>query len=410
MERRTELDALRALVVIGLVFFHSALVFDSRDDFYVKNGQTTDATTIGAGLGVVWAMPMLFLAAGLGAWYSLRRRGVAGFVRERLLRLAVPLLFAELTMLPLPQWLRERAADPGSHESYLAFLPRYYDVRFAPEEFPFVVQGEVFETGHLWFVVLLLAFSLLLAPLVRWLPRGHARAARDWSGSLAERRRGAVLLPALPLAVVSALLGLEESYGGWHRWAYLLFFLYGFALAADSRLREAMRRDAGLAAALGLALFVAALPGFMTQDDPFVDMTAVALAGRTAYGAAGWCWLVAILGLLDRRAARRAAAPAPGGGARGRRFYGYLGAAVLPLYVLHQPIVVAVAYGVVGLEAPMAVKYLLIVAASLAGTFAAYELLVRRTPVTRFLFGMRTGRSERPQPSQRLTKRSAPSS
>ena len=37
--------------------------------------------------------------------------------------------------------------------------------------------------------------------------------------------------------------------------------------------------------------------------------------------------------------------------------YGYLAVAALPLYVLHQPIVVAVAYGVVGWQAPIVVKY-----------------------------------------------------
>ena len=74
---------------------------------------------------------------------------------------------------------------------------------------------------------------------------------------------------------------------------------------------------------------------------------------------------------------------------RGRRLYAYLAAAVLPLYVLHQPIVVAVAYGVVGWTAPVPLKYAVIVAVSLALTVAAYDLLVRRTRVTRFLFGMR---------------------
>jgi hypothetical protein len=34
---------------------------------------------------------------------------------ERLLRLGVPLLFAILTILPVPQWLRWRAADPNYH-------------------------------------------------------------------------------------------------------------------------------------------------------------------------------------------------------------------------------------------------------------------------------------------------------
>ncbi|WP_405607356.1 MULTISPECIES: hypothetical protein [unclassified Streptomyces] len=69
--------------------------------------------------------------------------------------------------------------------------------------------------------------------------------------------------------------------------------------------------------------------------------------------------------------------------------YGHLATAVLPLCILHQPIVVAVAYGVVGLNAPILVKYTVIVVTSLVLTVAAYDILVRRTRVTRFLFGMR---------------------
>ncbi|MDP9870017.1 MULTISPECIES: acyltransferase family protein [Streptosporangium] len=389
--RRPELDAIRTLVVVGLVFFHSALVFDTRDDFYVKNAETTEATTVVAGLGVVWAMPMLFLIAGLGSWHSLRRRGPAGFAAERLRRLGVPLVFATLTIIPVPQWLRLRA-DPGYHESYLRFLPQFFDVHLEPAEFPFVVQGRYFETGHLWFVVLLLAFSLLLAPLAGRLPRDRGRRIRDRLVTAA-RWRGAALLPAAPVAAVSALLGLEEAYAGWSRWAYLLFFLYGFVLASDERLRAAVRRDAVPAAVLGLALFLIGMVGFLAVSDipggdPFTDMTALAIGVRTLYGAAGWCWLVAITGLLDRRRPAPAAAQDPPR-SRGRRLYGYLALAALPLYILHQPIVVGVAYGVVGRQAPMAVKYAVIVAASLALTVAAYDLLVRRTRVTRSLFGMR---------------------
>ena len=200
--------------------------------------------------------------------------------------------------------------------------------------------------------------------------------------------------------MISALLGLEEAYAAWSRWAYLLFFLYGFALAADERFREAMRRDALPATVLGLVLFLIGLPGFLIAGgDPFTDMTALAIGARTLYGVTGWCWLVAILGLLDRWrrgvAATPAAAPVPSDG-RGRRLYGYLSIAALPLYILHQPIVVAVAYGVVGWDAPIVVKYTVIVVVSLALTVAAYDLLVRRTRVTRFLFGMR-GQAKRPR-------------
>lgn len=62
---------------------------------------------------------------------------------------------------------------------------------------------------------------------------------------------------------------------------------------------------------------------------------------------------------------------------------------MLPLYVLHQPIVVAVAYFVIGWSAPILVEYAVLVVIALVLTLAAYELLVRRTRATRFLFGMR---------------------
>lgn len=404
--RRPELDAVRALVVIGLVFFHAALVFDTRDDFYVKNAQTSDVPTILAGFGVIWAMPTLFLIAGIATGHSLRRRGPAGYARERLRRLGVPLVAATGLLVPLPQWLRQRAADPAYDESYPEFLARFFDVRVEPREFPFLLQGEYFETGHLWFVVLLLAFSLPLAAVVRWAPRPAAAGVRERLAGAAARRRGAVLAPAVLVAAVSALFGLEEEYAAWSRWAYLLFFLGGWAVAADERLRAAVRRDAGLAGKVGAALSAVAMPLFLVVgfDEVFAEFTPPATVARCLYGAAGWCLVVAIAGLLDRRGRGAGGppadgvgrAPADGSAARGERGTGrrgrlaaYLAPAVLPLYILHQPVVVAVAYGVVGWELPAVVKYLVIVLASLGLTLAAYDLLVRRTPVTRFLFGMR---------------------
>lgn len=421
-DRRPELDAIRALVVIGLVFFHSALVFDARDDFYVKNPQTSELPTILAGFGVIWAMPMLFLVAGISAGYSLRRRGPGRFARERLRRLGVPLVAATVLLAPLPQWLRQRA-DPAYDESYPQFLPRFFDVRLEPAEFPFLLQGEHFETGHLWFVVLLLAFSLPLALAVRWVPAAGAARAGEWVARVVGRWRGAVLLPALAVAAVSALLGLEEQYAAWSRWAYLLFFLGGWAIAVDGRLRAAVRRDAVVAGVAGVAMLAVGMPLFLVVgiEETFQEFSPLAMVARSLYGATGWCLLVALAGLLDRPGRATAgtstaepvptstsetvrtpttqpAAPRPGG--RWRRVSGYLAPAVLPLYILHQPVVVVVAYGVVGWHAPMLVKYAVVVVASLGLTLAGYDLLVRRTPVTRFLFGMR--RADRPA-ADRLT-------
>jgi peptidoglycan/LPS O-acetylase OafA/YrhL len=162
-------------------------------------------------------------------------------------------------------------------------------------------------------------------------------------------------------------------------------------LAGDDRFRTAMRRDAVPAAVTGVLLFAAAGVGFnAAEGDAFLDMETPAVLGRIAFGLAGWCWLVAILGLLDRERPQRPERPERGSSFERRsRILAYLGTAALPLYILHQPIVVAVAYFVVGWTAPMLVKYLVIVVVSFVVVFAVYDLVVRRTRPTRFLFGIR---------------------
>ena len=393
--RRGELDAVRAAVVAGLVLFHAALVFDARDDFYVKNAETTELTTYVVAPVVVCAMPLLFAVAGVGAWGSVRRRGPAGYVRERMLRLGVPLVVALVVLLPFPPWLRARA-DGTWTGSYLAFWPRFFDVRLDLGDVPFVLDGEHFETGHLWFLVLLLTWALTLAAVVRLVPRGVAHRVRERLGSSAGGR-GAVLVPAVAVGAVCAAHELEEGFAAWSRWAYLLFFLGGVVLASDERVRAAVRRDAGLAALAGLGAFAVGMALFLgpaQEVGAFTGDGTAQLAFRFLYGVAGWCWVVALLGYLDRWGARRRAdgartEEATARGAWRRRAWAYLAAAVLPLYVLHQPVVVAVAHPVVRWDLPAPVKYAVVVVLSCVVLLAVHDLLVRRTRVTRVLLGMR---------------------
>ncbi|ELS50489.1 hypothetical protein [Streptomyces viridochromogenes] len=138
----------------------------------------------------------------------------------------------------------------------------------------------------------------------------------------------------------------------------------------------------------GLVLFAGTAPGFLSLEDPFTAWSPVALVTRAVFGAAGWCWVVAILGLLDRP---RAARPPS-------RVTVYPGSAALPRYV-HQPVVVALAYGVVARPAPIVIKYVVIVAGSPAVLLLLYEFVVRRTRLTRFLFGMRSDSGPRVGPA-----------
>jgi glucan biosynthesis protein C len=73
----------------------------------------------------------------------------------------------------------------------------------------------------------------------------------------------------------------------------------------------------------------------------------------------------------------------------GARAVAYAAEAFLPVYILHQTVVFVIGYYVVQWEMAALLKYFVISLSSLAATLLLYELAVRRTQVTRWLFGMR---------------------
>jgi GNAT superfamily N-acetyltransferase/surface polysaccharide O-acyltransferase-like enzyme len=399
-DRRHELDLLRALVVVGLVFFHTAVIFGAGE-FPVKAAAENRVVTVLLGFGAIWGMPLLFLISGMGIWYSLRSRTAAAFARERLRRLGVPLLVGLLTLVPLQVYLGLRRA--GDASAYTDFYKRFWDVRPSPA-FPFVVTAApdegLFETGHLWFLVCLLGFSLVLLPAFGFLraPRG-VRLVERMAGLLA--RQGRVFLLALPLAAVEILLGSEVGQGGWNRGSYALLLVYGFLAAADPRLGEAFQRHWRPAAAVGLLVFLATGVAYAAADahaEPFTDTDPLSTGFRLLKSIDGWLWVVAVVGLARshiqhrRRSALPSARPGPDRASLMRRLGAYANDAVLPFYVLHETVIVVVAYLVLTWPIGGGAQYCLIAPVSLAATLLLYDLGIRRNRVTRFLFGLKQPR------------------
>jgi hypothetical protein len=336
----------------------------------------------------------------MGIWYSLRSRSVGMFAAERLRRLGVPLLVGLLTLIPLQVWLGQRRA--GDPSSYADFYARFWDVR-PTLDFPFVITAApdgAFETGHLWFLVCLLGFSLVLLPGFAWLRRpSGARRLERLARLLA--RPGGLFLLALPIAAVEVLLGSEVGQGGWNNGSYALFLLCGYLAAADPRIGEAFQRRWRSAAALGLLLFLATGAAYGAADaraEPFTGMDASSMAFRLLKSIDGWLWVVAIVGLARAGIGRRRRSPAPtqpdptDWASVLRRVGAYANEAVLPFYVLHETVIVIVAFLVLAWPIGGGAQYCVIALGSLGGTLLFYELGIRRHRVTRFLFGLRQPR------------------
>jgi glucans biosynthesis protein C len=394
--RRHELDLLRALVVVGLVFFHTAVIFGAGE-FPVKAPAENRVATVFLGFGAIWGMPLLFLVSGMGIWYSLRSRSVGVFAAERLRRLGVPLLVGLLTLIPLQVWLGQRRA--GDPSSFADFYARFWDVR-PTLDFPFVIRAApdgVFETGHLWFLVCLLGFSLVLLPGFAWLRRPSGARRLERLARLLARPVGLFLL-ALPIAAVEVLLGSEVGQGGWNNGSYALVLVCGYLAAADPRIGEAFQRQWRSAAALGLLLFLATGAAYGAADaraEPFTGMDASSMAFRLLKSIDGWLWVVAIVGLARAGIGRRRRSPAPTQPDRTdqasvlRRVGAYANEAVLPFYVLHETVIVVVAYLVLAWPIGGGAQYCVIALGSLVGTLLLYELGIRRHRITRFLFGLK---------------------
>ena len=269
--RRPEFDVMRGFVVAGLVVFHSAVVFASGASWFVTDPRPSAGFTVFLLWGSLWGMPLLFLVSGMGARYAMRTRSAAAFARERLARLLVPFAFGLVVLVP-PMFYIGRLGQPAFHQPYWRFWLSFVNVpaiaRGLLPRGSWTSGGVSFDPAHLWFLYVLLVFSVALLPLFAYLrgPRGRSLTGR-LAGFAARHGAVVVLAAAVPMMAVEAVFGPDVNTGGWERVVYVFPFLYGFLIASDSRLEAALRRArwpalaAGCAAAGALVAWAGALSG-----------------------------------------------------------------------------------------------------------------------------------------------------
>ena len=168
---------MRMLVVTGLVIFHSAVVFAAGASWFVKDPRPDAGFTAFLLWGSLWGMPLLFLVSGMGVRYALRTRSAGSFARERLARLGVPFAAGLVVLVP-PLFYLERLGQPGFHEPYWRFWLGFVNLpalaRGLLPDGTWASGGVTYDPAHLWFLYVLLLYSVALLPLLGYLrgPRG----------------------------------------------------------------------------------------------------------------------------------------------------------------------------------------------------------------------------------------------
>jgi glucan biosynthesis protein C len=358
-QRHAGLDWLRIGAFALLILYHAAMAF-APGNWVVK---VAEVEWLSYPMLFVspWRLALPFLIAGYASRALQSRRGdVGSFARERSRRLLLPLLFAMAVLIPPQSWVRLHDWHGYDHD-YPYFL--------AHDAFRFGSLDGVTLPGweHLWFLFYLWLYTMGLAAALAWGPA----QARRWAAALPGRLATGTRLLWLPLAYfalvrVGIVFTLGESPGLFDDWVsdaiYLPCFLFGFALAGASELWPAIARVWRPALAVALASFTA-LAAVEALYPGRAHPTHLAMAvDRAALGAMLWSMALVMLQLAGTWLNRE------------HRWRRPLGEAVFPAYIVHQTIIVLVAWWLAPLGLAPGPTFAIVFAATVGGCWLFWRL------------------------------------
>jgi hypothetical protein len=327
--------------------------------------------------------------AGFFARMSFHRRGVSGFVRDRLQRIGLPLVIGwPIVFTPMALVVIWAAGFPNGGP--VPGVPRWPPVL---PNFPLI---------HLWFLYVLLelyAATLLLRSAVVWLDAsGAARAALDRLVARIMRNPLAPAVLAIPIGIAFSLdprwisvMGVrtpdQSLVTNLQAWVgFGTAFGFGWLLHRQVDLLRILERRWlwNLLPALGLILISFVLVGVMTSAPGApklpVSFATLRLVSVILYAPAIWISTFAVLGLALRFMS---------GFSPIRR---YLADASYWLYLIHMPIVMALQVALSQRDWSGPLKFAIILAVALPPMLASYHLLVRFTFIGAVLNGRRATR------------------
>jgi len=379
-ERWYWLDWLRVLAMGTIFLYHCGRPF-IHIEWHIMNPEPDMLFTLANGFVTGWIMPLFFVISGIATYFSLAKRSPKQFATSRLKRLMIPFIVGLFVVLPVHRYYSAvfKGYFSGSFVDYLFweyFIGDFpFDINISPTYFAGSNQGT-----YLWYIFWLFIFSLLPVHFFKWLRKEENRSKISKLAAVCNRRGGVFLL-AIPLIIVNVAaippyFVFPTGYGGWKLPPYLVFFILAYILASNSQFLQSIDKNKIPAFILGIFTSIIIIMLFVMVGIEDIAIENFYLLISVIWAFNGWCWVVTILGfgrkLLNFN----------------NRFLKTSNEFVLPFYILHETVITAVAFYVVGLNLIVMGKYLIIILAS----FAIISLLlapIGQINQLRFLFGMK---------------------
>ena len=359
--RNGGIDALRAAVTLLVVFHHTAITYGAIGGWYYK--ELEPSSSLGGMLLIffctvnqAWFMGLFFLLAGYYTPHAYDRHGPAGFARERLLRLGIPLLVYFFLLHPTTVALAQTARG----RSFIS-------------TFDYLVTHGRFEPGPLWFAEALLIFAALWmvfratrAPRPKTSPQPFPSGAALLGAALATGAAAFLLRLIWPVGVNVAFLQL-----GYFA-SYTVLFFAGCA-AADGRwlerIPDSQRRTWLLTAWVAfpilpvVALLAPHVSWLAGRAEGGWNLQALTYAFWEPFVA--WEFILGLLSCFQRRFAQL------------KGIWPNLARRAYLIYIIHPPILVGTALAWRAVAAPALVKFVVTGSIACALCYLAAGLVLR---------------------------------
>lgn len=163
MTRLNYIDNLRTITVSLLIIYHLGMAYNTWGEAnYIFFESINPIASIVVFISP-WFMPLMFLLAGVGAFYSLKKRSYKAFIKERLIRLGIPLIFGLLFLNPILSYVADL-----THNSYSGNYFNHYGV-YISKVTDLTGYDGYFTLGHLWFIAVLICISILSCGIIKTL-------------------------------------------------------------------------------------------------------------------------------------------------------------------------------------------------------------------------------------------------
>ncbi|HMQ07912.1 MAG TPA: acyltransferase family protein [Saprospiraceae bacterium] len=368
--RRYDLDWLRVIVFALLIFYHVGMFFVPWG-FHIKNNVIYEWIIWPMIFLNQWRLPILFVISGMGTWFALGKRTGIQFAGERMKRLFIPLAFGMLFIIP-PQVYAERMAKGTFYGSYFEFWPSIAFHGVYPE-------GNL-SWHHLWFLPYLLVYSLFLIPLFLHLKNNPENVLlkkfREWISTSSFKLIWFILPFYFTYTIMMEFFPVTHNLvNDWFTFVnYLFFFIIGFFLAGAGQIFwdkvKIYRRLGLLSGMLCFSIFI-----WMHEC---IEHTVVMHFIRNGFKVINiWIWILTCFGYASQYLNRESNA------------LRYANESVYPFYILHQSVMMIIAWWIMDWSWGFWPKALLMVFGTFAVSWLMYEYLIRRWSWVRPLFGLK---------------------